>query len=116
MSIREMSIREWIYAILVIAGVTVPWYYNLQHIAAGGNFLLDVFIQPFASAITSSILVDLLISFAAFNVLLLKEGTRLGRGQLFLCLAVSWLIAFAAGFPLFLLLQERQQRLAKRST
>jgi len=106
-----MTPREIVYAVLVALGVIIPMYYNLQYMGAGGNLLLDFFTVPMQSAITATVLFDLLIAFAAFNVLLLAEGRTLGNRNFWICVAVSWLVAFAAGFPLFLLLRERQKRL-----
>ena len=85
-------------------------YYNLQYMNAGGNLLVDFFTVPMQNAVTASLLFDILIAFAAFNVLLFAEGRRLGSRNVWLCVAVSSLVAFAAGFPLFLFLRERQKR------
>ena len=106
-----MTAREITYAVLAVLGVVIPMHYNFQHMGAGGNILLDFFTVPMQSAITASVLFDLLIAFAAFNVLLFTEGRRFGSRNFWLCVAVSWLVAFAAGLPLFLLLRERQERL-----
>lgn len=73
--------------------------------------MLDFFTVPLESAVTASLLFDLLIAFAAFNVVLFTEGWKLGGRNLWICVAVSWLVAVAAGLPLFLLLRERRQRL-----
>ena len=107
-----MSTREMIYAVLVVIGVAIPMYYNFQYMGAGGNLLVDFFTVPMESAVTASLLFDLLIAFAAYNVLLFSEGKALGMRNFVICIVVSWLVAFAAGMPLFLLLQERQKRLA----
>ena len=106
-----MTAREIIYALLAVLGVIIPMHYNFQHMGAGGNILLDFFTVPMQSAITSSLLFDILIAFAAFNVLLFAEGRKLGTRNFWLCVAVSWLVAFAAGFPLYLFLRERQERM-----
>jgi len=108
-----VTTREMIYAVLAALGVILPMYYNLQYIGAGGNLLVDFFTVPLQNAVTASLLFDLLIAFAAFNVLLFTEGRRLGNRNFWLCVAVSWLVAFAAGLPLFLLLRERQKRLGQ---
>lgn len=105
-----MSAKESIYAVLVVLGVALPWYFNLQVIGAGGNLLLDFFTVPFETAVNSSLMVDLLIAFAAFNVFLITARDSVSRGGFWLCLVVSWCVAFAAGFPLFLLLRERAAR------
>ena len=60
-----------------------------------------------------SLLFDLLLAFVAFNVCLFAEGHTLGARNLWICVAVSWLVAFVAGMPLFLLLRERQCRLGQ---
>jgi hypothetical protein len=106
-----MAMREIGYAVLAALGIIIPMYYNLQYMAAGGNLVVDFFTVPLQSAITASVLFDLLIAFAAFNVLLLSEGRTLGSRNFIICLLVSWLVAFAAGLPLFLFLRERQKRL-----
>ena len=108
-----MTPREMVYAALAVLGVIVPMYYNLQYMGAGGNLLLDFFTVPMQSAITASVLFDLLIAFAAFNVLLFTEGRTLGGRNFIFCLLVSWLVAFAAGLPLFLFFRERQKRLSQ---
>lgn len=106
-----MTAREMVYAILVALGVLLPMYYNVQYLGAGGNLLVDFFTAPMQSAVTASLLFDLLIAFAAYNVWLFAEGRTLGARGFWLCVLVSWLVAFAAGLPLFLLLRERQKRL-----
>ncbi len=110
-----MTTREMVYAVLVVIGVLFPMYYNVQYIGAGGNLLVDFFTVPMDSAVTASLLFDLLIAFIAYNVLLFSEGRTLGTRNFILCLAVSWLVAFSAGLPLFLLLRERQKRLAENA-
>lgn len=106
-----MTAREMTYAVLVGLGVIIPMYYNFQYMGAGGNLLIDFFTVPLKNAVTASLLFDLLIAFAAFNVVLFTEGRMLGSRNLWICVAVSWLVAFAAGLPLFLLLRARQRRL-----
>jgi hypothetical protein len=107
-----MTTRELTYAVLAALGVILPMYFNFQYIGAGGNLLVDFFTVPLQNAITSSVLFDLLIAFAAFNVMLFADGRKLGVRNFWLCVAVSWLVAFAAGLPLFLLLRERSLRQA----
>jgi hypothetical protein len=106
-----MTTREIVYALLAVLGVIIPMHYNFQYMAAGGNILRDFFTVPMQSAITASVLFDLLIAFATFNVLLFAEGRTFGRRNFIMCVLVSWLVSFAAGFPLFLFFRERQKRL-----
>lgn len=108
-----MTTRETVYTVLVVLGVLLPMYYNIQYMGAGGNLLVDFFTVPMESAVTVSLLFDLLVAFAAYNVWLFSEGRTLGMRNFVLCIVVSWLVAFAAGLPLFLLLRERQKRLTE---
>ena len=79
-----MTTRELIYAVLAALGVLLPMYYNLQYMNAGGNLLVDFFTVPMQNAVTASLLFDILIAFAAFNVLLFAEGRRLGGRNIWL--------------------------------
>ena len=107
-----MTTREKVYAALVVLGILLPMYYNVQYMGAGGNLLVDFFTVPMESAVTASLLFDLLVAFVAYNVWLFSEGRTLGTRNFVICILVSWLVAFSAGLPLFLLLRERQKRLA----
>ena len=69
-----MTTRELIYAVLAALGVLLPVYYNLQYMNAVGNLLVDFFTVPMQNAVTASLLFDILIAFAVFNVLLFAEG------------------------------------------
>ncbi|MGH7804336.1 MAG: DUF2834 domain-containing protein [Candidatus Binatia bacterium] len=107
-----MTTRQLCYAVLAVVGAIVPMTYNIQYMGSGGNLLLDFFTVPLENAVTASLLFDLLIAFAAYNVFLFSEARTIGARNVGICLAVSWLIAFAAGFPLFLLLRERARQSA----
>ena len=85
-----MSTREKVYAVLVIVGVLLPMYYNVQYMGAGGNLLVDFFTVPMESAVTASLLFDLLIAFVAYNVWLFSEGRALGVRNFIVCIVVSW--------------------------
>ena len=69
-----MTTQEKVYAVLVGLGVLIPMDFNLQYMGAGGNLLVGFFTVPMESAVTASLLFDLLIAFVAFNVLLFAEG------------------------------------------
>lgn len=109
-----MSTREILYAILAVLGCVVPMYFNVQYMSAGGNLLADFFTKPFENPLTASVLVDLLIAFAAFNVWLFSEKRSVSTGAFWGTVFVAWVIAFASGLPLFLMLRERQLRLYGR--
>lgn len=54
---------------LSIAGLVLPWRYNLLYFANGGSVLPEAFFQAaFANALTTAITVDVYLAAAAFGV------------------------------------------------
>ena len=78
-----MTTRETVYAVLVALGVLLPMYYNVQYMGADGSLLVDFFTVPMESAVTASLLFDLLIAFVAYNVWLFSEGRTLGARKFY---------------------------------
>jgi len=95
-----------VYLALSIVGLVGTWWFNLSFFASGGQDYLGGW---FANDASSSAAVDILVAGAAACVLIVAEGTRLGWNRLGLALLVvlSFVIAVAFTFPLFLALRER---------
>jgi len=104
-----MSTREMIYAALAVVGAVVPWYFNLQFMAtgAGGPEFISAL---WVNAATSSFTVDLAIACITFVVWLLAEARRLGMRYAWIYVVLTFVVAFACAFPLFLLMRERHLR------
>jgi hypothetical protein len=55
--------------ILAIAGLLLPWRYNLQYFMGGGGVAPDVFFRDaFANALTTAITLDVYLAAVAFSV------------------------------------------------
>lgn len=101
---RGMSGMQWLYLLLAVAGAVGPWFFNLQ-VEDLGSF----FQQVWATPLSSSLGVDLLVVVAAFYALMATEGRRCGLsvGLLVGLGLLVWLVAVACAFPLFLFFRER---------
>ena len=100
----------WIYLLLAIAGLIIPWYFNLQFIAeGGGEFSIRDFVAAgFATSGASSLTSDLLIGASAVTIWMVMECRRLKMKGLWLYLLFTYLIAFAFACPLFMFMRERK--------
>jgi len=103
------------YLLCAIAGLIVPWYYNLQFMMHGDEpFTIRKFIgDGMATPLSSSLTTDFLIGASAAFVWMIIEGIRLKMKRLkmkrlWLFVIMTFLIAFAFAFPLFLFFRERK--------
>lgn len=109
MTIRAFTPLMWIYLLLAIAGLIVPWYFNLQHLLYSpiaftiGEFFRQNTDTPMASSLTY----DFLIGGNAAIIWMIVEHRRLKMKHLWLYIIATFLIAFAFTFPLFLFQRER---------
>lgn len=90
---------------LALAGLVGTWAFNLAFIAdPGGIGYLEGW---FANAASSSAAVDIIVMALAACVLMLAEGARLGWSRwVWVLVPLSFAIAVAFTFPLFLGLRE----------
>jgi hypothetical protein len=98
-----------VYLVLSLAGLVGTWWFNLSFFAAGGTDYLGGW---FANAASSSAAVDIIVMAVAACIVIVVEGRRLGFRPLGLVLLVvlSFVIAVAFTFPLFLALREMRLR------
>jgi len=108
-----MSITRVIYLLLAIFGLVVTWYYNLQFIAdAGGSFDVADFIAAGAvNPAARSLSWDLAIACITGLTWIYFESRRMGLRFFWVYIILSFAVAFAFAFPLFLFV--RQGRLEK---
>jgi len=95
-----------VYLVLSLVGLVGTWWFNIAFFLGGGGDYLGSW---FANAASSSAAVDILVAGAAACVLIVVEGRRLGWRPVGIVLLVvlSFAIAVAFTFPLFLALRER---------
>lgn len=94
------------YLVLSILGLALTWYYNVKFMGTGGG--LWEFIQaPAVSYATQSLAFDLFIATIAGSTWMVAEGRRLKMKHSWIYIALSFVIAFAFAFPLFLFNRQR---------
>jgi len=98
------------YLLCAIAGLIVPWYYNLQFMMYGDEpFTIRKFIgDGMATPLSSSLTMDFVIGASAAFMWMIVEGIRVKMKRLWLFVIVTFLVAFAFSFPLFLFFRERK--------
>lgn len=102
------SQRQAVYGGLAIIGVAVTWYFNLQFIVQTGGFsVVDFVVACYANAASASITNDLLVMVALFLFWSWQEARRLGMRHWWLYVPLTFGIAIAFSFPLFMLMRER---------
>ncbi len=101
--------RQWTYGILAIVGILATWYFNVRFMGEHGGFSLAVFLtEAYANPASSSIGNDLTVGVIAFLVWLFAECRRLDMSRPWVYVLLTFGIAFAFAFPLFLLMRERR--------
>jgi uncharacterized membrane protein YqiK len=104
----RLSILQWVYACLAIVGIFGPWYFNIAFMQQT-SFVFDVAEysrQGFANNASSSLSVDVLVGASAFSIWVWHESKRLNISKGWIFIVLTWTIAFAFAFPLFLIVRE----------
>lgn len=105
---------KYLYLLLAVAGLCATWYFNIKF------YLLepDTSFQNFI-ALTSttwpakSISADISVVALCFMIWMINESLKLGIRYWWLLIILTFLVALAFSFPLFLYL--REQKLEERS-
>ena len=100
--------RQIIYGVLAVLGIVAPWYHNHQFYAQHENptamlFVQQAMLNPAAASITSDIAV---VGFV-FLIWSWRESRKLKIKHWWLFAVLTFVIALAFTFPLFLLFRER---------
>jgi len=101
---------QFTYAALALLGLVVTWYWNIQFmLERGGVFSVVDFIKGgYANTASTSLSNDILVAGHAFFVWSFWEAKRLNMRGWWKYVVVTFVIAFAVAFPLFLFDRERQ--------
>jgi hypothetical protein len=97
--------------VLAIAGLVVPWYFNLAFLLEGGSFAPG----PFVAAVSANKLVagitwDVYLAAAAFSAWLLRDAPAAGVRRPWLHVALTFGVGLAFALPLYLAIRQRQAR------
>lgn len=103
-----MSVPRILYLVLTLAGLIIPWYYNLQFMEqSGGAFSIADFIAASSSNPASqSLSWDLAIVCIAGLLWIFFESRRLGLRFFWIYIALAFSVAYAFAFPLFLFIRQ----------
>jgi hypothetical protein len=105
MTTRSAAVaRMTAYLVLSAAGLAGTWYFNLRFAAGSGTSYLGGW---FANPASSSVAVDVIVTAIAACGFYVIEGRRLRMGWTWLLVPLTFLVALAFTFPLFLALRER---------
>ena len=105
---ENISARQKGYALLAVLGLVSTWYFNIQFMQqSDGFFDLDGFLRgAFSNPASSSLTLDLTIGVIAFVTWMVPEAKRLEMKHWWVYLALTFGVAFAFAFPLFLFFRE----------
>ncbi|WP_294181932.1 DUF2834 domain-containing protein [uncultured Schumannella sp.] len=102
---RPRLVLAVVWIALAVLGLIGTWYFNLSFFAGGQG--ADYLGSWFANAASSSAAVDLIVVASAASIFMVVEGIRLGWARwIWLLVVLSFAIAIAFTFPLFLGLRE----------
>jgi hypothetical protein len=106
----KFTARQVVYAALATVGLLATWYFNLRFMAeSGGTFSVVEFVRAgYANSASSSLSNDLLIGTVAFLVWSFAEARRLQMRHWWVFPVLTFGVAFACAYPLFLFARERR--------
>jgi hypothetical protein len=107
---QKQTSLQWLYLLLAIIGVAVPWYFVIVHLRTQPEPLTPgaVLRAGFSSPLAATITTDLLIGVVPFLIWLWREGKRLGIRHLWAYVVSTFIISFAFACGLFLFFRERK--------
>ena len=105
-----LTSRQWLYAVLSAAGLLLTWYFNLRFMEeSGGAFSVVEFVHAgYANSAAASLGNDLAIGTLTFLVWSYAEARRLAIPHWWLFVVLTFGVAFACAFPLFLFVRDRR--------
>lgn len=103
-----MSLPRILYLLLAVVGITMTWYYNLQFMAESeGAFDISAFVAAASpNAAAKSLTWDLTIACLAGLLWMFIESRRLGLRFFWIYVILTFGIAYAFAFPLFLFVRQ----------
>ena len=105
----DSRIRQFIFFSLAIIGVFATWHFNIRHINAKGGFTVSAYLADvYANDASSSIGNDILVVVAAFFFWSHHEAKRLNMKFWPVYVVLTFLVAMAFTFPLFMYMRERK--------
>lgn len=106
----DLTPRQMVYAALAVLGLIVAWHFNLRFMSeSGGSFsVVDFVAASYANSASTSISNDLTVGVIAFLVWSFREAKQLGMRHWWVYVVLTFAVAFAVAYPLFLFMRERR--------
>jgi hypothetical protein len=110
-------LKQAIYGVLALVGVSLTWYHNIQFSLGGENATAAAFVADcFVNHASSSIAFDVTVATVTFLTWSNIEAKRLGMKGWWAIVILTMTVALAFAFPLFLLLRERKLEAARAAS
>jgi len=108
--------REHLYLLLAILGVCATWYYNIQWMQTTENAsLIDFFAQTGPNLPSKSIVADITCVVLTFFVWYIPDAIQLKVKYWWILIPLTFFVAIAFTFPLYLYMRERKLRIMKEN-
>lgn len=103
-----MTVKQGLLLLLSIIGLIGTWYYNIQFFqTAEDSSMLNYLAQTKTTFPAKSFNFDLLVAVLAFLVWYIPEARKLKMKHWWVFIPLTFFIAFAFAFPLFLFFREK---------
>ena len=105
-----MNLKLSLYVCLAVLGTCGPWLFNVQFITAHDGvfdvitFVRDAYANPAAASLTT----DLSVACTTFLLWMMFEARRLDMRHVWGYVVLTFGVAFACAFPVFLIMRERR--------
>ena len=101
---KQANTLQLIYGLCAIAGLVFTMYFNILFIIEHGGFSAITFVTDnYVNNASASISNDILVVVAAFLVWSFIEARRLSMSHWWIYVVLTFAVAIAFAFPLFLL-------------
>ncbi|MGF1578633.1 MAG: DUF2834 domain-containing protein [Gemmataceae bacterium] len=115
-TIMTSTVRQIIYGLIALVGMAVTWYCNLQYMAENDGFSVVEFVRAaYVNYASASIGNDVLVATVTFLFWSFLEARRLKMSNWWIYFVLTFGVAVAFSFPVFLLMRERQLAANERS-
>lgn len=99
---------KYIYFAIAVAGFILPNYFFIRFYLENGLNLTLFINQIFVNNVVNLFLSDLFVVGGAVIVFMFSEARRLKIKQIWLCVALMFMVGMSCGLPLFLYFREEK--------
>ncbi len=113
----QLSKTQMLYLLLALIGLIGTWYFNIKFfMTEEDSSIMNYIAQTRTTFPAKSFNIDLLICLLTFFAWYIPEAIRLKMKHWWVFIILSYGVAFAFAFPLFLFFRDRKMEKISRST